>query len=161
MIILANIMENARSVIKQFQKIKFVSIPMEIILLSPGTVYTYVRNVMRNAMANKYNSRSVVIDGYTFDSMRESQRYSELKLMEKMQDINTLEVHPIILLQPAFEYMGKTIRAITYEADFGYLQDGAKIFEDVKGFETPVFRLKWKMLLYKFKNSSAEFRIVR
>jgi len=112
-------------------------------------------------MANKYNSRRVTIDGYVFDSIRESQRYSELKLMEKMQDINTLEVHPIILLQPAFKYRGKIVRSIIYEADFSYIQDGVKIFEDVKGFEPPVFRLKWKLLLYKFKDSTREFRIVR
>ena len=112
---------------------------------------------------SKYNSRRVSIDGYAFDSIRESQRYGELKLMEKAGEIVHLEVHPKIELQPAFIYREKQIRAIKYEADFRYFSyiDGVVIYEDLKGYETQMFRLKWKMLLYQFKNSPIEFRIVR
>lgn len=112
---------------------------------------------------SKYNSRRVSIDGYTFDSIRESQRYSELKLMEKAIEIINLEVHPTIELQPVFTYRGKQIRAIKYEADFKYFSyiDGVIIYEDLKGYETQMFKLKWKMLLYQFRDSPVEFRIVR
>jgi hypothetical protein len=85
---------------------------------------------------SKYNSCCVSIDGYTFDSIRESQRYSELKLMEKAGEIRELKVHPVIKLQPSFVYRGETIREINYEADFGYWEND--VYEDVKGFETPV-----------------------
>ena len=109
----------------------------------------------------KYNSRRVTIDGYTFDSVRESQRYGELKLMEKAGEIRNLDVHPEIELQPRFFYLGERIRAIKYEADFSYVENGMKVFEDLKGCETQLFRVKWKMLLYQFRNFPVEFRIVR
>ena len=112
-------------------------------------------------MVNKYNSRRITIDNYTFDSIRESERYGELKLMEKAGEICNFEVHPEIELQPSFTYRGNGIRAIKYEADFSYVENGVQIFEDLKGFETQLFRAKWKMLLYKFRNSTIEFRIVR
>ena len=114
---------------------------------------------------SKYNSRRVSIDGCLFDSIRESQRYSELKLMEKAGEIIHLEVHPEIELQPGFYYKDKKVKPIIYEADFYYAEqrDGILIdvYEDVKGMETPVFKLKWKMLLYQFRYSPIEFRIVR
>jgi hypothetical protein len=114
-------------------------------------------------MVNKYNSRRVTIDGYTFDSIRESERYGELKLMEKAHEISDLEIHPIIVLQRSFFYRGRKIRSVTYEADFGYFSyiDGVFVYEDLKGFETQLFRLKWKLLMYQFRNSPVELRIVR
>jgi len=112
---------------------------------------------------SKYNSRHVTIDNITFDSIRESQRYGELKLMEKAGEIRSLEIHPVLVLQRAFVYRGKKIGAITYEADFRYFSNiyGVFVYEDLKGYETQAFRLKWKMLLHKFRNSLIEFRIVR
>jgi hypothetical protein len=113
----------------------------------------------------KYNSRCVTIDGYTFDSIRESQRYGELKLMEKAGKIRHLKVHPKIKLQLEFYYKDKKIKPIIYEADFYYVEQYNEnlidVIEDVKGYETQMFRLKWKMLLYQFRNSPVEFRIVR
>lgn len=134
---------------------------MEIMCLSLTTVSICAKNVMRNDMVNKYNSRRITIDGYTFDSIRESERYSELKLMEKAGEISNLDVHPEIELQPRFFYLGERIRAIKYEADFSYVENGVQIYEDLKGYENQLFRAKWKMLLYKFRNSPVEFRIVR
>jgi len=112
-------------------------------------------------MQNKYNAKKVILDGYTFDSRRETQRYEELKLMEKAGDIRDLAVHPVIKLQPSFVYCSETIREITYEADFGYWEDGVQVYEDVKGCETQVFKLKWKMLLYQFVNQNIRIRKVR
>jgi hypothetical protein len=114
---------------------------------------------------NKYHNQKTIIDNITFDSIRESQRYGELKLMEKAGEIIHLEVHPEIELQPGFYYKDKKVKPIIYEADFYYVEqrDGILIdvYEDVKGYETPTFKLKWKLLLYQFKNSPIEFRIVR
>ena len=116
-------------------------------------------------MTNKYNSRRVSIDGYTFDSIRESQRYGELKLMEKAGEIVHLEVHPEIELQPGFYYKDKKVKPIIYETDFYYAEQRNDVFvdiyEDVKGFETQTFKLKWKMLLYQSRNSPIEFRITK
>ncbi len=110
---------------------------------------------------NKYNNRHIRADGYAFDSQAEYNRYCELKLMVKNGDIASLEVHPVYLLQPDFMNDGKKIKPINYEADFEYLENGIWITEDVKGVQTAVFKMKWKMLLYKYKDRPyREFRMV-
>ena len=42
----------------------------------------------------KYNARKVEIDGITFDSLKEANRYSELKLLEKAGLIKDLTLQP-------------------------------------------------------------------
>ena len=90
-----------------------------------------------------------VVDGITFDSKREANRYSELLLMEKAGIIASLR------LQPEFKCMVNGKKVCTYKADFEYLmvddigpqgQIGYYIVEDVKGFKTPVYRLKKKLV---------------
>jgi len=109
----------------------------------------------------KYNARSVDADGYRFDSTAEANRYRELLLLAKAGEISELLVHPKFQLQEAFEHCGKHYRAITYEADFMYqdVETGGMVVEDTKGFSTDVFRLKMKMLLYKYPG--LDFRIVK
>lgn len=102
-------------------------------------------------VTSKYNARKVKIDGYTFDSMAESKRYLQLKQKVEEGVIKDLEVHPRFVLQNAFLYGDKRISGIWYEADFSYtVIDGRKIVEDVKGYETDVYRLKRKLLLYNY-----------
>ena len=75
-------------------------------------------------------------------------------------EITMLEVHPKFELQPSFKYKGKTIRAITYSADFEYMDnDYNHTVEDVKGVETEVFRIKRKLFLRQ--NPHIIFRIVK
>tara|TARA_X000000950_G_scaffold109469_1_gene137956 strand:+ start:463 stop:798 length:336 start_codon:yes stop_codon:yes gene_type:complete len=97
----------------------------------------------------KYRAIKTVVDGITFDSKKEAKRYSELKMMEKAGIIATLR------LQPEFKCMVKGKKVCTYKADFEYLmvdeegpdgQIGYYIVEDVKGFKTPVYRLKKKLV---------------
>lgn len=53
-------------------------------------------------------------------------------------------------LQPGFEFEGKKIRKISYRADFKILADPDRVlWVDMKGFETPEFKLKWKLLLFR------------
>ena len=49
-----------------------------------------------------------------------------------------------------FKKDGKTIREISYIADFVYEQGGKIIVEDVKGMQTKEFKLKRKMFEYQF-----------
>ena len=95
----------------------------------------------------------------SFDSMKESARWSELKLMEKAGSITNLKRQVPLTVQSATEYKGETIRAITYKADFQYERgDGQVVVEDVKGFDTRTqkhittkdFNLKWKLLKVKY-----------
>ena len=97
----------------------------------------------------KYRAIKTVVDGITFDSKREANRYSELLLMEKAGIIASLR------LQPEFKCMVNGKKVCTYKADFEYLmvddigpqgQIGYYIVEDVNGFKTPVYRLKKKLV---------------
>lgn len=113
-------------------------------------------------MKSKYNSRKTTIDGITFDSKRESERYSELRLMEKSGDIEDLILQPSFELMPNFKYKGQTVRKIIYKADFQYREKstGLTVVEDVKGMETKDFRLKKKLFLRAY-GGRYDFRIIK
>lgn len=99
---------------------------------------------------SKYNNRHVEINGHRFDSKAEAKRYQELILLERSGEIRNLQVHPVYLLQEQFNHNGKHFRAITYEADFAYVEDDIVVVEDVKGVRTPVYLLKRKMFLKQY-----------
>lgn len=109
---------------------------------------------------SKYNAKKTKIGGITFDSKREAQRYTELKLLLKAKKIKDLELQPKFELQPHYKKNGKTVRAITYIADFMYTdtETGKIVVEDVKGMRTEVFNIKKKMLEYKYPD--LDLRIV-
>lgn len=98
---------------------------------------------------NKYNNRKTVVDGIKFDSSGESERYEELKLLQKNKIIQNLERQKSFELQPHFEYNGKMERSIVYKADFYYYNNelGQIVVEEFKGMETETFKIKRKMLL--------------
>ena len=102
-------------------------------------------------MAHKYNARKTAIDGITFDSLKEAGRYQELKLAERAGIIEGLTLKPRFTLQPGFsDNQGNRIRAITYTADFQYMENGRSVVEDVKGFETKTWNIKKKIFLYLY-----------
>lgn len=94
---------------------------------------------------NKYKNKKVIVDDYIFDSIQESRRYKELKILLKAGKIENLELQPHFLLQERFKKNGKTFKKIEYIADFKYKENGKTIVEDVKGIQTDVFKLKHKM----------------
>ena len=101
---------------------------------------------------SKYRSRKTTVYGITFDSKKEANRYCELRLLEMAGKIKDLELQYQFVLQPPFKKNGKTIRAITYIADFVYFDLERKkiVVEDVKGYKTKEYMLKRKMFEYKF-----------
>lgn len=103
---------------------------------------------------NKYNNKKIVIDNIKFDSIKESNRYNQLKILEKYGEIVDLELQPKYKLQESFKYKGKTIRAIHYIADFRYIdiKSGQLIVEDVKGHKTDIYNLKKKIFLKLYGN---------
>lgn len=107
---------------------------------------------------NKYKNKKVIVDDYIFDSIQESKRYKELKLLLKTGEISNLELQPHFLLQESFKKNGKTYRKIEYIADFKYIENGKIIVEDVKGVQTDVFKIKHK--LFEKKYSELELRII-
>lgn len=100
--------------------------------------------------APKYRAKRTMLDGIAFDSGKEAKRYRELCLLAAGGSIAALVLQPCYELQPSFKRNGKTIRAITYRADFQYIENGRTIAEDVKGFKTKDFLLKAKMFQYRY-----------
>lgn len=104
-------------------------------------------------MAGRYavsSKAARTVDGIVFASAAEARRYAELKVFERAGVIFGLELQPEYELQPAFAYGGRRERRIAYRADFRYREDGQVVVEDVKGHRTVVYKLKRKLLLYRY-----------
>ena len=102
---------------------------------------------------SKYRSQKAEVDGIVFDSKREANRYTELKLLEKAGKIKNLELQKEYMLIPKqTELVNGRMRVIekecTYKADFTYEEDGKTIVEDTKGFRTKDYIIKRKLMLY-------------
>ena len=102
----------------------------------------------RGAKMNKYHNRKTEMDGILFDSVKESKRYTELKLLERAGKIRDLE------RQKKFEICAKSKgrKALYYIADFVYWDNVGNqiIVEDVKGYKTPVYNLKKRLVYEKY-----------
>lgn len=94
---------------------------------------------------NKYRSKPCVIDGIRFASQKEGKRYQELLLLQKAKKISNLR------LQPKYVIEVNSYKICIYIADFEYyrISNGEPveiITEDAKGFKTPIYRLKKKLM---------------
>jgi len=90
---------------------------------------------------NKYRAKKVKLDGITFDSKLEAARYNHLKELEADGIISNIEVHP------PFPCVVNDKKVCLYKADFRYVNsEGEIVVEDTKGIETPMFRLKKKLV---------------
>lgn len=99
----------------------------------------------------KHNNRKIVVDGITFDSKDEARYYELLKKKKAAGLILNYELQPQYELQPAFKRDGKTVRAITYTADFLiYHKDGTEEVVDIKGMETQQGIMRRKMFWHKY-----------
>lgn len=110
--------------------------------------------------ANKFNARTVRLDGYTFQSRAEARRYGELRLLEMAGEIHDLKVHPRFVLLDAAKELG--LRAVHYTADFQYTEGGRVIVEDVKGGSATItgeFKLRRQLFMRRYRG--VEFRIVK
>lgn len=86
-----------------------------------------------NFKNNKYRSKRCKVDNYNFDSIKEAEYYKLLKLLLKNGDIEYFSCQDRI-------YITKTS---WYEVDFIVKHiDGTKEYIDVKGYDTPVSKLK-------------------
>ncbi len=103
----------------------------------------------------KYKNKRIVIDGISFDSIKESVRYGELMILFRQGEIKDLR------LQPSFRISkGETVDPVTgrqksarkYIADFSYINvvTGENVVEDVKSVVTAkqgTYRLKRQLFL--------------
>ena len=102
---------------------------------------------------NKYNNKKTIVDGIKFDSEMESHYYLYLKQLKEIGEVVDFVLQPSYLLQEGFDLNGKRIRPITYKADFKVIyKDGHEEVIDVKGKLTEEFKIKRKMLLYRYRD---------
>lgn len=90
---------------------------------------------------NKYHNIKTTVDGITFDSKAEARYYSFLKYRQGGGKLFNLR------LQVPYVFTIECKKIFTYKADFQYTdKEGKEHVVDVKGVETPVFRLKKKLI---------------
>lgn len=114
---------------------------------------------------SKYGNKRCQYNGIVFDSMREMNRYKELYLLEKANEIQDLQMQvPFVLIPTQREQSdevfktgpnkgqpkpGKVIeRSCIYIADFCYYENGKYIVEDAKGKKTKEYMIKRKLMLH-------------
>lgn len=100
--------------------------------------------------AKKYGNRKAEVNGISFDSVKEANRYRELLLLERAGTIQNLELQRKFVLTPSQRGAdGKVIeRECSYIADFCYKENGVQIVEDTKGFRTKDYIIKRKLMLW-------------
>nr|UVX46400.1 MAG: protein of unknown function (DUF1064) [Bacteriophage sp.] len=105
---------------------------------------------------SKYHAKRTSVDGITFDSKREADRYLVLKSMEEDGAIEDLRRQVRYELIPAFDVDGKHYRPVSYVADFVYVENGKEVVEDVKGMRTDVYKLKSKLFARRYGKAIKE-----
>lgn len=107
---------------------------------------------------SKYHAKKTVVDGITFDSKREADRYLVLKSMEEDGTIENLRRQVRYELIPAFDVDGRHYRPVCYVSDFTYSdrETGEEVVEDVKGVRTDVYKLKSKLFARRYGMSIKE-----
>lgn len=116
---------------------------------------------------SKYGNRKTVVDGITFASKKEANRFRELQLLERAGKITALQRQVKYVLIPTQREFtneiykkgahqghfkpGKVLeKECSYIADFAYIQDGAYVVEDTKGIRTEAYKIKRKLMLERY-----------
>lgn len=109
---------------------------------------------------NKYHANKTTVDGITFDSAKEANRYQELLMLERAGQIKDLKRQVKYELQEGFiGISGKWVRPIVYVADSDYWEQGRHVVEDTKSVATKKIKsyvLKKKMFQKRYPE--IEFR---
>ena len=113
------------------------------------------RRLKHGNTPSKYGNRKTEVDGIVFDSAKEARRWQELQLLERAGEIRNLK------RQVPIQCAVNDYKICVYKCDFWYEEQavitrsdepGVKggwwvsVAEDVKGFRTPTYRLKAKLV---------------
>ena len=101
---------------------------------------------------NKYGAKKTLVGDQRFDSQAEAKRYTELKLLERANEIKGLNKQVPFTLKVGTKVIGK------YLADFVYKRGDKVVVEDVKGFKTPLYRWKAKHFEAQFGYAITEIK---
>lgn len=101
---------------------------------------------------HKYGAVKTMVDGIKFDSKLEADIYVLLKKLEKAGLVYNIRLQVPFLLLDSFKRVdGKTIRKMTYKADFVFRKDnGEELVVDAKGMVLNDFKIKKKIFEYKY-----------
>ena len=118
----------------------------------------------RNMRAlSKYKNRKVERNGVQYDSKKEAARGAVLELKQRAGEVSELKRQVKFILQESFKTPSKrtkqgfeTIKEIAYIADFTYFMGGQFYIEDVKGYKTPEYKIKAKMLRKKIADGEID-----
>lgn len=106
----------------------------------------------------KYHSRKVVVNGITFPSRLEGERYQQLLLLQKAGEISHLQLQPEFQIYKGWidPETGEKHKSRFYIGDFMYIDMRSHVWvvEDTKGVETDVFRLKWEYVQSEYPDYS-------
>lgn len=110
-----------------------------------GHLNQHLVETVKKKKQSKYRNKKTQVDGIKFDSIKEANRYKELKLLQKAGEIGFLE------RQVVYELEVNNEKVCAYVADFVYVETktGEKIVEDVKSEFTrklPIYRQKKKLM---------------
>ena len=126
--------------------------------MSKMTVEEYRELLKKQKKGNKLNAVKITYDNKEFASLKESERYAELSMMQKVGLIRDLKTQVKYVLIPSQkDEQGKVIeKECSYIADFVYhdIMADKLVVEDVKGYRNPSsatyakFVIKRKLMLY-------------
>lgn len=89
---------------------------------------------------NKYRNVQTEVDGITFSSKREANRWCQLQLMQRAKYITDLE------RQVRYPLDVNGVPICHYVCDFRYRRNGELVVEDAKGIRTDAYILKAKLM---------------
>lgn len=103
---------------------------------------------------NKYRAKATIVDGIRFASKGEADRWCLLKLRERAGEIKGLErqvTYRLYGVRVNCEHDDSATEVAKFIADFRYWEkDGPsnlrEVVEDFKGVETPVFKIKRRLM---------------
>ena len=91
---------------------------------------------MAQEQTRKYRNVKTEVDGITFDSRAEADRYCELKMLQAAGKVSGFDIQPSFVLADE----------VRYRPDFIVCDRNGHVWvEDVKGVETQAFRIKRKL----------------
>ncbi len=127
--------------------------------ISPPLLFSYLSKLQQVAIhieRSKYNvdrdKEKRTYDSIVFDSVMEMKYYRDVILpLSRSGVITHYELQKEYVLQPKYIHEGKSIRPITYVADF-YIEysDGRIEVIDTKGCADSVAKIKKKMFMYQY-----------
>ena len=128
---------------------------MAIIRLTTEQANKQFGSIFKTPKKNKFGAKKVVIDNMKFDSKSEGDVYYDLKLQERQGLIESFETQ----VKESFEAYGKHI--CNYYVDFKvYHNDGKIEFLEHKGIATPLFNVKWKLMLAKYDQDIRDNKVI-